>query len=206
MPNSHRLPTALWPVLRGPAAPRSIDRPRVPAYRVGEPLRPGRDRWPEGSWYGFGPEGHELTLFTSRVTPELVDNIRRGEAEFGVSVDGPILHFAHRFGVGGSWEDVPFVWHLQDPDHRAVPAKAKPGGRALLWVSLVGANDGLIHAQRGVTLSPEFTRALHDAIRDQAQAPFDPLECVLAFSEVLGERPDASRRLRRAVARASANS
>lgn len=206
MPNSHGLPTALWPVLRRPEALRLVDRPRVPAYRVGEPLRPGRDQWPEGAWYGFGPEGHQLTLFTSRITPELIDNIRFGETEFALVVDGPILHLAHRFGAGEPWGDVPFVWHLQHPDQRAAPAETPMGHRALLWVSLVGADDGLIHAQRGVALSPEFTRALHSAIRAQALAPFDPLECVLAFCEVMGDRPDALGRLRRASARAPGNS
>lgn len=169
-------------------------------------MRPGRDHWPEGAWYGFGPEGHELTLFEPRITPGLVDDVRSGPTEFALVVDGPVLHFSHRFGADGAWGDVPFVWNLQHPEQRVVPAKAPPGRRALLWVSLVGAGDGLIHAQRGVTLSPEFTRALHDAIRDQAHAPFDPLECVLAFSEVLREFPDAPRRLERAAARASGNS
>lgn len=183
-----------------------VARPRVPAYRVGEPLRPGRDRWAEGAWYGFGPEGHELTLFEPRITPGLIDDVRFGATEFALVVDGPVLHLSHRFGADGAWRDVPFVWHLQHPEQRVVPAKAPPGHRALLWVSLVGTNDGLIHAQRGVALSPEFTRALHGAIRDQARASFDPLECVLAFSEVLREFPDAPRRVDRALARAPGNS
>lgn len=205
MPKPHEYPTTLWPDLRGPEPPRLIDRPRVPTYRVGEPLRPGRDHWPEGAWYGFGREGHELTLFTSRITPGLIDDIRRGETEFGLTVDGPVLHLSHRFGVDGEWGDVPYVWHLQHPDQRAAPAAASPGYRALLWVSLVGADDGLIHAQRGVALEPEFTRSLHEAIRSQAHAPFDPLDCVLAYSEVLRERPDARRRLETASARAMGN-
>ncbi len=41
----------------------------------------------------------------------------------------------------------------------------------MLWITLVGAEDGIIHAQRGMTLSPAFTRELHDAIRTQAMRP-----------------------------------
>lgn len=206
MPNFHELPTTLWATLRDSDPPRLVGHPRVPAYRVGEPLRAGRDRWPEGAWYGFGPEGHELILFTSRITPRLIDNVRRGETEFALTVQGPVLRLAHRFGEDGEWGDVPFVWHLQPRDHRAVPAAARPGQRALLWVTLVGAEDGLIHAQRGVALGPELTHALHEAIRAQAYALFDSLDCVLSNLEFLDERPNAGSWPQKAAVRAAGNS
>ncbi len=205
MANSRDLPTTLWAPLRGAEAPRLIERPRVPAYRVGEPFRADRRRWPEGGWYGFGREGHQLTIFASRITPRLIDDVRRGETEFALTIDGPVMHLAHRFGADGRWGDVPYVWRLQDPDERAVPSATPAGQRTLLWVSLVGSDDGLIHAQRGVALGPDFTLALHEAIQAQAFSPFDPLECILAFHELLDERPDADQRLRRATARAVGN-
>ncbi len=206
MANTRDLPTTLWPALRGAEAPRLIERPLVPAYRVGERFRSDRRRWPEGAWYGFGREGHQLTLFATRIDSRLVENVRRGETAFGLTVDGPVLHLAHRFGADGDWGDVPYVWRLQDPDERAVPIAAPFGHRALLWVSLVGADDGLIHAQRGVALRPDFTHALHEAIRAQAFSPFDPLECILAYHELLNELPDADQRLERAAIRAAGNS
>lgn len=197
--------TAPRAFLRGAEAPRLVERPLVPAYRVGERFRADRQRWPEGAWYGYGREGHQLTIFAAGITSRLIDDFRCGEAEFALVVDGPVLHLAHRFGAAGRWGDVPYVWRLQDPDERAVP-DATPGRRALMWVSLIGADDGLIHAQRGVTLEPGFTRALHEAIRAQAFGPFDPLDCILAFHELLDEFPDAHQRLERATIRALGNS
>jgi hypothetical protein len=57
-----------------------------------------------------------------------------------------------------------------------------------------------------VTLCPAFTRALHRAILDQANAPFDPLECTLTIAEACRLRPGASERLVRASAWSRGNS
>ena len=72
----------------------------------------------------------------------------------------------------------PYTWHMQ-PAHCRVtpPLESSPETRALLWITLVGADDGMIHAQRGMTLAPAFTRTLQDAIRAQASTPFDPDLC-----------------------------
>lgn len=176
----------------------TTEAPRVPSYRVGEPFMAGRRHWPEGAQYHYGRMGHELTLFVRSPAPELVEGVHRGEARFALGGAGPVFYLAYRFEGSRGWSDVPYSWHLQHRDARATPprgADASPDRRALLWISLVGADDGLIHAQRGVTLSPEFTRELHQAIRSQAEAPFDPLECALAIAEASRERPDADRRL-----------
>jgi hypothetical protein len=101
---------------------------------------------------------------------------------------------------------VPFGWHLQHSESRAVPALSpSPEARALLWISLVGADDGIIHAQRGVALAPDFTRALHGAIRAQAATAFDPLECMLTLSELLRDAPGLPRRIERSAVRTPAN-
>lgn len=191
-----------------PASPwnRSAEEFHVPSYRVGEPFEAGRDRWPEGTQYLHGKSGHELTLFVSSPTPEMVAGVRRGEARFALSEVGPVFYLAYWFEGSPGWADVPYCWHLQHREQRATPpTAASPESRALLWISLVGADDGLIHAQRGVTLSPEFTRELHRAIRAQAAAPFDPLECALSIAEACRERPDAERRLDSAYAWSAGN-
>lgn len=173
----------------------------VPAYRVGERLRRDRASWPICAQYGYGPCGHELTLFEADPTPEEIDDVRRGEAVFALTVLGPVFYLAFRFGEAADWRDVPYAWHVQHIEARATPPTASSSeDRALLWISLVGADDGVIRAQRGVTLSPSFTRSLHQAIRDQAEAPFDPLECTLAIAEACRLRPDASQRLVQASA------
>jgi hypothetical protein len=126
----------------------------------------------------------------------MVAGLRHGEVGFALSVAGPVFYLAYCLDGSSGWGDVPYCWHLQHPGARAIPpAATSPESRALLWMSLVGADDGLIHAQRGVTLCPEFTRELHRAIRAQAAASFDPLECALAIAEASRERPNAACRL-----------
>ncbi|WP_165244797.1 hypothetical protein [Paludisphaera soli] len=173
----------------------------APSYRVGEILLDGRTSWPEGAQYGYGPEGHSLTIFAPIEERPLVDEVRRGDAHFALTTLGPVLYLAFRFGNSGGWDDVPYAWHLQHPTARAVPPPdLSPESRALLWISLVGTKDGVVHAQRGVTLSPGFTQSLHRAIRRQAAAPFDPLECALAIAEATAGRPSAAQRLLQASA------
>ena len=75
----------------------------------------------------------------------------------------------------------------------------------MLWITLVGADDGIIYAQRGMTLSPNFTRSLHEAIRNQALMAFDPEECTSAISRIFLNYPATVERLALAEARTLGN-
>jgi hypothetical protein len=201
IPESTPIPFASFSCLR----PRAR-RPVAPVYRVGELFYRGCRSWPSGAEFAFGPGGHELTLFHPAIGPELIDDVRCGPAEFALIVRPPIIVLAYRFGDSIPWEDTPYCWHLQPEFRRVVPGAAiAPEARALLWFTLVGADDGIIHAQRGMTLSPEFTRALHDAIRAQAMSPFDPSDCPSAISSLYVSHLDTVDRLSIAVARTMGN-
>ena len=150
--------------------------------------------------------GHELTLFRSDIHEDIVNEVRRGQAEFALIVEPPLIVLAYRFGQSIPWDDVPYSWHLQPVSWRVVPSvDHSPEARALLWISLVGAEDGIIHAQRGMTLSPSFTRSLHDAIRTQALMAFDPEDCTSAISRVFLNYPSTVDRLSLAEARTMGN-
>ena len=178
----------------------------VPVFRVGEPFRRGRHTWPQGAYFTYSPGGHELTLFQSDIRQDMVNEVSRGQAEFAMIVEPPVLVLAYRFGQSVPWNDVPYSWHLQPAGWRVVPSRNHlPEARALLWISLVGANDGIIHAQRGMTLSPCFTRALHDAIRTQALMAFNAEECTTAISRVFLNSSSTLDRLSLAVARTMGN-
>jgi hypothetical protein len=182
-------------------------RAAVPAYRVGEPFRRGRRSWPERAEFSCCPSGgHELTLFCPEVHDDLADEVRRGQAEFALIVELPVIVLAYRFGRSIPWKDVPYSWHLQPEGRRLIPEIGYSlEQRTLLWISLVGANDGIIHAQRGMTLSPGFTRALNAAIRAQALRAFDPDECTLAISRIFLEYPTTVDRLKLAAVQTMGN-
>jgi hypothetical protein len=185
-----------------PLAKRSL----VPVYRVGELFRRGHETWPEGGQFAYSPGGLELTLFLSDISDDVVNEVRRGDVELALIVELPLIVVTYRFGQSIPWNDVPYSWHLQPVSWRVVPSvEDSLQSRALLWITLVGAEDGLIHAQRGVTLSPSFTRSLHKAIRTQALMAFDPEECTAAISKVFLKYPSTVDRLTLAEARTMGN-
>jgi hypothetical protein len=178
----------------------------VPVYRVGELFRTKRRQWPEGGAFTYSQGGLELTLFQSSVQENAVYDVRQGEVELALIVEVPLLVIAYRFGQSILWNDAPYSWHLQPMSWRVIPTpKSSPEARALLWITLVGADDGLIYAQRGVTLSPCFTRALHEAVRAQALMAFDPDECTSAITKIFLNYPSTTERLALAQARTFGN-
>ena len=156
-----------------------------PIYRVGELYHRGHKRWREGVQFTYGPSGPELVMFQGNISEDAIGAVQGGPSEFAMVVDHPLIVLAYRFGNTICWNDVPYCWHLQPPGRRVIPRlDPSPEARALLWVSLVGAGDGIIHAQRGLTVSPSFTFALHAAIRAQAVTKFNAEDCTAAVSRL----------------------
>lgn len=183
-----------------------VRRPVAPRYRVGELLQPGRRRWPAACQYAYGTNGHELTLFVRNISNRLIHDIRQEDAEFALIAKSPVVLLAFRFGQAIPWSDAPFCVHMHPARGRMIPPPVTSAEtRALLWVTLVNADDGIIHAQRGITLAPEFTRVLHEAIREHAILPFSPDQCLRAISDLLLDYPDSVSRLILAQARTVGN-
>ncbi len=145
-------------------------------------------------------------MFVSNIDNRHIHDVKYGDGEFAVIVSLPLLLLAYRFGQSIPWNDVPYCWHMQPAQSRVVPhQELSPETRALLWVTLVGANDGVIYAQRGMTLAPEFTRALNGAIRAQVCMPFNPDSCMEVVSNFLIAHPYTDERLALAQARTIGN-
>ena len=181
-------------------------RPIAPFYRVGEPLQKGQQRWPVATQYVHGHHGHELTLFLSKIDDQYIADVKRGDAEFALIAWHPLLLLAYRFGQSIPWSDVPYCWHMQPAHSRVLPPRqSSPEARSLLWVTLVGAHDGITHAQRGMTLSPTFSRQLNELIHTQARVPFIPEVCSAAVNSLLIDLPSTLDRLPFALARTRGN-
>jgi hypothetical protein len=147
-----------------------------------------------------------LTLFRADIDERVVQELRFEEAEFAATVKFPLIVLSYRFGGNIAWNDVPYCWQMQPAHCRVVPPQeVSPESRALLWITLVGAHDGVIHAQRGMTLAPDFTRVLNNAIRAQARLPFDPDLCVSVIGDLLVSHPDPLSRLAHAQVRTYGN-
>jgi|SRR5215207_5342634 len=139
---------------------------------VGE-YYPGTPPYPERGEYNYSSGGHELRLFYRLPSFYEIEDVRHGQAEFGFVVEGPIIFFLYRFGEDIPWSDAHYSWHLVPERDRALPeADTPPESRALLTTVLVEGQSGIVRAIRTTTFSPEFTRALEDAIREQAAKPW----------------------------------
>jgi len=131
-------------------------------------------RWPEAVDYNYRGGGHELRMFLNRPSIQEVSDIRHGEAEFGLLVEGTIIFLLYRFGKSIQWSDAPFTWWVVPESERAMPnPEPTLSERALVQIILTDAATGIIKAMRALTWSPEFTAAIHDAIRSQASNGFD---------------------------------
>lgn len=147
-----------------------------------------------------------MTVFHRGVSPRLIDDFGRGSSEFALIAEAPILVFAFRFGATIPWSTALYSWHLQSESRRVVPRRASDrDARAFLWTTLVGCDDGVIHAQRGLTLGPEFRLALNRSIRSQSARAFDPRRCMAAVGSLIANRADGVPRLDLALARTVGN-
>ena len=144
---------------------------------VGQPYDPRRRSWPDGAAdYRFRCGAHELRIFLAAPTAEELAAVESGPVEFGLFAEAKGLCLVTRFGRTLSF-DTSYSWHRVDPAERVPPPpheETSPEVRAMVTIILVDACTGLVRALRGVSYSPEFTRAIHRAIADQAASPLDP--------------------------------
>jgi hypothetical protein len=126
-----------------------------------------------GTYYTYNTGGHCLVMLMERPTSTEKQSVSRGPCEFGLVVDGPVIFFLSRFLPGVPWNDAPFSIHKEPQQQRMLPPLPEPEEQALLVVHLVNTANGMLVAQRAVTLGAEFTLVLHRAIQDQASQAWD---------------------------------
>jgi len=146
-------------------------------YEVGKPYSATRQHWTEGADYNYRSGEHELRLFFRKPSPTEIAGVKRGLKQFALFTQGDVNVLLYKIG-SMPWSDQPFSVHLTEqgvgPQDLPPPLSAPDDAtyRAALQIVLVDADTGLIRAMNMVTFSPEFTRALHAAIRDQASRPW----------------------------------
>jgi hypothetical protein len=148
----------------------------VHRYEVGKPY--GGPPRPEGVEFNFRGGECELIVVLCSPAPSEVEAVRAGKAQFGLYKEGDQILLCYKFGVM-PWSDAPY--HHARLAEAGVPEEQRrlppdpdmltPESRAVLHVILLDTR-GIVRVLRAVTFSPEFTRALFSAIRDQAARPY----------------------------------
>lgn len=142
-------------------------------HAIGLPLAPGIQRWAEGPLFNYRADGQRLIIGAAAPTAAEVAAVQSGACEFALADEEGVIFFLYRFAPALPWSDCPYAWHLVDEPDR-VPIAVPPGAadHALLAITLVDANTGLVRALRLTTCSPAFTATLHTAVIAQAGRSF----------------------------------
>lgn len=173
----------------------------VSVLQVGQWYVAGRTEWPEGAGYSYAADGHVLSIFMRSPNRREVEAIRRGKCQFALVIGPDIFFLMYRFGKAIGWSGAPYWGALIPNEQRAAPPKEWPGAGAMLQVVLVSAATGLVRALRAVTLPPDFTYDLHEAIRRCALLAFAGKGAYdAALADMRRLCPTSRRLLQRAVA------
>ncbi len=139
----------------------------------------GPSPWQTSGHYEFRFGVHEL-----RLTGLRLDDLVGEEAEFSLVEEGPLLLLAYRFGQMVPWSCAAFEGRSRDGCPPPVGGPFEE--RALLSVILTGRDAP---ARINYTLSLDFTRALHQAIRERLRSSFDPAGAALALDRLCHRWP-----------------
>lgn len=139
--------------------------------QVGQLFDPAITVWPETPEYNYRSGQHRLIIPLRRPRPDEVEAVRSGAAKFAFTTIGPVLVFQYRFGTVLPWSDALYTWHKVPVEERVEPTALTGEQRVPLQVFLVDAATGITQVIRVLSLSPTFSRRLHEAIRQQAAEP-----------------------------------
>jgi len=140
---------------------------------VGELYHPQRTTWPELAQYNYDANGHHLTLFFEAPSTQEKLAVKRGPWRFALYEHGSVLFLCHRSKTS-PWSDSPYSWHRVPLERRQVPPVLEGDERAVLGIVLVDAATGVVEAIRSLSWSPDFSTAVHEAIRRQIESPYEP--------------------------------
>lgn len=137
-------------------------------YTVGKPYPGGL--LPPSNNYNYRQGQHELIVSMPDLADSEISDFRSGEARFALTVLDSVIFLSYKFG-DQPWSDAPFNWHLVPTEMRSEPPVTTGDTRAILFIILIDAKNGIVQALREITFSPRFTRLLHANIVEQIKSP-----------------------------------
>jgi hypothetical protein len=129
---------------------------------------------PPGSYYQYRSDRHELIRVIGRIEDEHRAAIGRGDAEFALVLEGPLLVFCSRFGAALPWSGSAYHWHRVPRAERTLPPAGAADAGVAMDVRLIEPREVRAEVARVVMLPAPFARVLHEAILEQARCSYDP--------------------------------
>lgn len=138
-------------------------------YEVGKLYSPNRTKWPENVEYNFRDGVHELRMFYPSPAAREIADVQSGQVRLALYPYLDVIFFCFKFG-DQPWSDSPYNINLVSSEERQLPEDTDTAEqRRLLTTFLIDANTGILWVIRVVSMSPQFTRALHAAIWNQSE-------------------------------------
>lgn len=168
--------------------------------RVGHPYSHRGGPLPEGAYYAWCGDRHELAVVQRAPAAPARLAVTKGEVELAFVHHSPVLVVLSRFGgMGDPWREAPFCWHLLPRSERHQPRPLREGESSVLDLVLVRAEDGIVDALGWMTLDPAFSWVLHRAICEEAGRAWDPIGFHRAFEALRARYPSTDSLLELAV-------
>ena len=162
---------------------------------VGEIYSSKHTEYSEATQYCYYNGMHDLALFWSRPTLKEINGFLSQPVELALYVEQSVLFLLYRIVDICEWSDVAYNIHQLRADELAVPADA-PGSRAVLQMTLVNADSGIILAKRKLSISPVMTQALRHTLLEQLQTPISRSEYEAQVQQAYARHPDSDSMLK----------
>lgn len=159
--------------------------------RAGHPYSQGGGPLPEGTYYAWCGDRHELAVVRRMSDEEARAAVARGEVELAFVHEPPVLMVLACIPGFGGWREAPFCWHLLPRSERHLPRPLREGESALVDLVLVRAEDGLVDSVGWMTLDPAFSWVLQRAICEEAERPWNPIRFHRVFEALRARYPTA---------------
>lgn len=167
--------------------------------REGQPYSGNGGALPEGTYYAWCGDRHELAVVQSSPREDARATVAGGDVELAFVHETPVLVILARVAGGDGWREAPFCWHLLPRSERRLPRPLRDGESAVVDLVLVRAEDGIVDAVGWMTLDPAFSWVLQRAIREEAGRPWDPLRFHHTFEALRARYPSPELLLELAV-------
>lgn len=138
---------------------------------VGQPYPEGKPPYAPGAQFSWSKDEMFLELRFEQPSQDEVRAVKSGEAEFALVIYESVIFLLYRFGEGIPWGDAPYSIHLVPSEYQPDPAIfLTKRTRFILTTCLFDSLTGIVGAIRALSFSPEFSRALGQAVQAQRMA------------------------------------
>lgn len=165
--------------------------------QIGEVYSSRHTEYSEATQYCFYNGMHDLALFWSAPTLTEISGFNQQPVELSLYVEKSILFLLYRIVDICEWSDVAYNIHQLQANEITVPTDS-PGTHALLQMTLVNADSGIIVAKRMLSISPVITQALRHTLQEQLQTPLTRAEYDAQVKQAYARHPDSDSMLKEA--------